>query len=303
MTYPTNIVVPENKEEEEPKTISVNNYKDDSNSAVMPKRNDNSNDYRYGFGGHEKDDEVSGRGNHLSFGDYGYDPRLGRRWNSDPEDQIGISNYAAFRNNPMNVVDSNGKDPVDPRTGEEISINLYTAAVYDDYDGKVTPVLDNSLYKKAKPYTYQSRRQFNKPDGYADGGIYNKRDYNLSHLSSDAYSVLRELFPNNENIDVAYSTPDDYKWMDMARQGSYVFLDNTWDESLWLHSTTKDFNIITVAENRITQIVNLNRMSSEEQYDVNTVTTFDIKVGDIQSRQKTTCKFQIETQRFYKRTH
>jgi len=112
MTYPTNIVVPENKEEEEPKTISVNNYKDDSNSAVMPKRNDNSNDYRYGFGGHEKDDEVSGRGNHLSFGDYGYDPRLGRRWNTDPEDQIGISNYAAFRNNPMIYIDPNGREVV-----------------------------------------------------------------------------------------------------------------------------------------------------------------------------------------------
>src|SRR5215204_5109147 len=35
--------------------------------------------YRYGFNGHEQDNEVKGEGNHYSFGDYGYDPRLGRR--------------------------------------------------------------------------------------------------------------------------------------------------------------------------------------------------------------------------------
>jgi len=43
-----------------------------------------SDSYRFGFGGHEKDDEVKGSGNHLSFGDMGYDPRIGRRWRPDP---------------------------------------------------------------------------------------------------------------------------------------------------------------------------------------------------------------------------
>lgn len=48
---------------------------------TMPGRSYSSGDgYRFGFNGWEKDDEIKGSGNHLSFGDYGYDPRTGRRW-------------------------------------------------------------------------------------------------------------------------------------------------------------------------------------------------------------------------------
>jgi RHS repeat-associated protein len=71
-----------------------------------------SGDYRYGFGGHEKDDEVKGNGNHISFGDYGYDPRISRRWRPDPIDQIFISNYAGFANNPIILVDPDGRTVV-----------------------------------------------------------------------------------------------------------------------------------------------------------------------------------------------
>lgn len=78
----------------------------------MPGRNANSGDYRYSFGGHEKDDEVKGNGNHLSFGDYGYDPRLGRRWNIDPVDKPYESSYATFANNPIAFVDPDGEDAI-----------------------------------------------------------------------------------------------------------------------------------------------------------------------------------------------
>jgi hypothetical protein len=78
----------------------------------MPGRQFNSGTkYRFGFGGHEKDDEVKGSGNHLAFGDYGYDPRLGRRWNIDPmaHEMPGISPYTAFFNNPIIIQDPNGE--------------------------------------------------------------------------------------------------------------------------------------------------------------------------------------------------
>ncbi len=68
-----------------------------------------SGDYRFGFGGHEKDDELKSNGNHISFGNYGYDPRLGRRFGLDPVDQIYISNYAAFANNPIIFIDTEGR--------------------------------------------------------------------------------------------------------------------------------------------------------------------------------------------------
>jgi RHS repeat-associated protein len=70
----------------------------------------NNGDYRYGFGGHEKDDEVKGTGNHISFGDYGYDPRLGRRWRPDPFEKLyaPISPYTYALNSPIVFTDSDG---------------------------------------------------------------------------------------------------------------------------------------------------------------------------------------------------
>jgi len=41
--------------------------------------------YRYGFGGMEKDNEISGKGNHYTAEFWEMDPRLGRRWNVEPK--------------------------------------------------------------------------------------------------------------------------------------------------------------------------------------------------------------------------
>ena len=67
-----------------------------------------STDYQYGFNGQLKDDEIYGDGNLNSAEFWEYDTRLGRRWNLDPVDQISISNYACFANNPILLTDVNG---------------------------------------------------------------------------------------------------------------------------------------------------------------------------------------------------
>jgi len=51
---------------------------------LLPNRHESSNEYRYGFNGYEKDDEVSGEGNSLSSFFRQYDPRLGRFKSIDP---------------------------------------------------------------------------------------------------------------------------------------------------------------------------------------------------------------------------
>jgi hypothetical protein len=68
-------------------------------------------EHRFGFNKFEKDDEVKGNVNHISFGDYGYDPRIGRRWNIDPywKDFTELSNYMAFGNNPVVFKDVDGE--------------------------------------------------------------------------------------------------------------------------------------------------------------------------------------------------
>jgi RHS repeat-associated protein len=95
-------------------------YQSQINFFVKPLQNQESpskkcaNAYTYGFNGIEKDDEVKGSGNHYSFGDYGYDPRIVRRWNVDPMTHKlpDWSPYAAFANNPIIYVDVNGLYPI-----------------------------------------------------------------------------------------------------------------------------------------------------------------------------------------------
>ncbi len=82
----------------------------------MPGRTFDSENYRYGFGGHEKDDEVKGTNNQLNFGDYGYDPRLGRRFTIDvnSSEMPGTSPYSYGYNNPIVLKDPDGKLPILP---------------------------------------------------------------------------------------------------------------------------------------------------------------------------------------------
>jgi RHS repeat-associated protein len=74
---------------------------------VMPGRNFSSDQYRFGFNGVEKVNEVSGLGNHYEFKYREYDPRIGKFWSVDPlfKDYPWNSTYAFAENR---VVD--GKD-------------------------------------------------------------------------------------------------------------------------------------------------------------------------------------------------
>ena len=50
----------------------------------MPGRSFNSDAYRYGYQGSEKDNEVKGNGNHYTTEFRQLDPRLGRWFSVDP---------------------------------------------------------------------------------------------------------------------------------------------------------------------------------------------------------------------------
>jgi RHS repeat-associated protein len=51
---------------------------------LVPNRHGNSKDYRYGFQGQEKDDELKGEGNSLNYTFRMHDPRVGRFFAVDP---------------------------------------------------------------------------------------------------------------------------------------------------------------------------------------------------------------------------
>lgn len=77
----------------------------------QPGRIFESDDYRYGFGGQMKDDEIYGSGNAYTAQFWEYDARIGRRWNPDPVSNPSESRYATFRSNPIAYNDPNGDCP------------------------------------------------------------------------------------------------------------------------------------------------------------------------------------------------
>lgn len=72
------------------------------------------NGYRYGFNGKENDNEVKGDGNNLNFGARIYDARLGRWFNTDPQESNfpGWSTYSFTHNNPIYYIDPDGESPI-----------------------------------------------------------------------------------------------------------------------------------------------------------------------------------------------
>jgi len=79
---------------------------------LMPERNGGAN-YRYGFNGQELDNEISGAGNTLDFGERIYSPRIARFLSADPLIvQQGLypelSPYQFASNTPIMAIDLDG---------------------------------------------------------------------------------------------------------------------------------------------------------------------------------------------------
>jgi|GEM_PF-2006760 len=86
------------------------NYAAISTQTTVPTQVCWDEDYRFGFNGMEKDNEISGQGNSMTAEFWQYDSRLGRRWNIDPVVKPWESSYATFLGSPIRVLDPNGDD-------------------------------------------------------------------------------------------------------------------------------------------------------------------------------------------------
>lgn len=115
-------------------------------------RSSNSSDYKYGFNGMEKDDELKGEGNSYDFGARIYDPRVGRWFSPDPYEKlyVPISPYTFALNSPIKFLDEDGNIVVD-ENGNPVTINVYEnddgsyCAVFDFVDGTSEAVKDKFL--------------------------------------------------------------------------------------------------------------------------------------------------------------
>jgi RHS repeat-associated protein len=92
---------------------------------LVPNRHESLEDYRYGFNGMEKDDELKGEGNSYDYGARMLDSRVGRFLSLDPLENVFpfVSPYVYALNNPIYIIDFDGKKP-DPIIIKYIQIAL-----------------------------------------------------------------------------------------------------------------------------------------------------------------------------------
>jgi RHS repeat-associated protein len=79
--------------------------------SPMPGRSYQASEYRFGFNGQERDDEVKGSGNINTAEFWMYDGRLGRRLNLDPVIVPSESQYSTNKDNPIKNSDPKGDSP------------------------------------------------------------------------------------------------------------------------------------------------------------------------------------------------
>ena len=99
LTNPLNIII--NLENFEPELLSQTDYY--PFGMIMPGRSFTSDNYRYGYQGSEKDDEISGTGNSYATYFRQLDVRLGRWWGVDPKAALSPweSPYMSMGGNPI----------------------------------------------------------------------------------------------------------------------------------------------------------------------------------------------------------
>lgn len=114
--------------------------------------------YRYGFNSQEQDDEVYGNGNYNVAEFWGYDTRIGRRFNRDQVKIQYLSPYAVLANNPIrnidllgNIIDlslfsskdKSGKSKKENDSGQDVD---YTEELIEDLSAKTGLTLTMTWY-------------------------------------------------------------------------------------------------------------------------------------------------------------
>jgi RHS repeat-associated protein len=112
------VIEGEDKPLQVPDVLGTNDYYP-FGMLVPDAENTATSDYRYGFNGKEKDNELKGEGNSYDFGARMYDPRIGRWFATDPLEAkySNMSPYIYCANNPIIYIDPDGRDWVEGKNG------------------------------------------------------------------------------------------------------------------------------------------------------------------------------------------
>jgi len=103
---------------------------------LLPNRHGSvdSDSYRYGFNGKERDDELQGTGNSYDYGARMYNPRLMRWFAPDPYEiyYANQSPYSFALNDPINVKDADGNIATDPNGNPIYTSDGYSSQLIGD---------------------------------------------------------------------------------------------------------------------------------------------------------------------------
>jgi len=122
-----------------PEVLSYNDYY--PFGMLLPGRQGNTSDYRYGFQGQEMDNETKGEGNSVNFSHRMHDPRVGRFFAVDPLDTKypWNSSYAFSENRVIDALELEGLEKylLNVNTNNKGFISSLELVTYHDINGSI----------------------------------------------------------------------------------------------------------------------------------------------------------------------
>ena len=180
----------------------------------MPGRKySNGSQYRYGFNGKEKANEIA-EGD-LDFGARIYDARIGRWLSTDPLQKRypNLSPYNSFENNPIFFKDPDGKDAIVTIKGNTITISTTIYIYGKDATSKNAKDIQNSINLKWNNVGQDGKQHNFKYMDNATG-----KEYNV------VFDTKVELYKGKEKNDIAsWQIPETYN---PANRNNFIRIDN-----------------------------------------------------------------------------
>lgn len=168
---------------------------------VMPERNFNVENFRFGFENQEMDNEISGAGNSYTYEFRDYDPRVGRFKSVDPfERQYPFySPYHFAGNSPIAFIDLEGLEPsyfVAKNNNGETKLTLPVIGLFAELYGKqyrMTGTKSNNII---------DQKLHDRITGYISGAITFGFDINYTESYEDASGASWLLLTSQEIVHV-----------------------------------------------------------------------------------------------------
>ncbi|MBN2727957.1 MAG: hypothetical protein JXR53_01930 [Bacteroidales bacterium] len=195
--------------------------------SIMPGRNYNLDEYRFGFQGQEMDNEIYGNGNALSFKYRVHDPRLGRFFSVDPMafkyPHESPYSYVGYR--PLNTIDPWGMDKIEDPNGDTQNAGTgYKQTEDKKYlygEGLKTKVWDpdynpnDGTSKRGGYVNYEGSDIDFDEYGKLKGGRYDGQSFNSIETGGDndlwgnSWSVSKIKYSNSEFQNYAQTLSED----------------------------------------------------------------------------------------------